>query len=348
MNVRLVTTWNQPCGIAEHSAMLKEAVEAADPAIEITPDSAALDPQDFFASYDWATDKPDILHLNYHAALHSRWTPTQVARVQAKGLKVIVTYHDTIGEISPAELRASGDHRLDRLEQLAQIVDALVVHEPCEGLLGGEYYWRMGVPAPLSPLQRLPLAWRDQPMLGSIGFPFPWKNYDQLATITREIGWALLLIAPGATAAQADEWRRLNPDATIYPAFLPRAHALSLLSACDATAFPYTCANTAQSAAILQGIAARKPVIATAHCRQFRALFNDPLGRTAITWVEALDEIAFTLSHLIRIERCSPAIVALAKQDAWAKLGQQYAELYRKLASRAVARAALAPQESRK
>lgn len=326
MKVRLVTTWNQPCGIAEHSAMLKEAVEAADPSIEITPDYGALDP--FALDITGA----DVLHLNYHAALHSRYTPDVIAEIQRETrLPVVVTYHDTIGEISPAELRASGDHRLDRLEQLSQIADALVVHESCEGLGidDGEdhHYWRMGVPAPLSPLQRLPLAWRDQPILGSIGFPFPWKNVEQLALITRRIGWALLLIAPGVTPAQADEWRRLNPDVTIFPAFLPRAHALSLLSACDATAFPYTGGGTGQSGAILQGIAARKPVIALSTCRQFRALYFDPLGREAIRWCSDFEELAYAL-RTISIERCDPGIVALAEQDSWAKLGHKYATLY--------------------
>jgi glycosyltransferase involved in cell wall biosynthesis len=305
----------------------------------------------FFAGRAWANiNVPQILHLNYHAALHSRWTPDEVQLTKDLGLKVVVTYHDTIGERSPAYLRAHGDNRLDRLEALASVADALIVHEPCDGFPHA-YYWRMGVPGPESPLQfgkrRLPDThvwkttygdsgycfrhWETQPVLGSIGFPFPWKNFDRLATITRELGWALVLIAPGATEGEVAGWRTANPDSYIRTDFVDRQQAVSLLSACDATAFPYTCANTAQSAAILQGIAARKPVIATAGCRQFRALFGDPLGRTAITWIESLDDLAFTLSHFIRLERCSPAIVALAEQDSWIKLGVRYAQLYRSL-----------------
>ena len=354
MNVRLVTTWDTACGIAEHSAMLKEAVEATDRSIHITPDPEALDPARFFANFDWVFNVPEILHLNYHVALHSRWTPELIASAQVRGLKVIVTYHDTIGEVSPMDLRDRGDTRLNRLEELALVADALVVHEPCEGL-GDEgedyYYWRMGVPGPESPVQfghrRLPEQrawqpiygdagycfrhWVTQPVLGSIGLPFPWKNFDVLATVTRKLGWALVLLAPGATDAQAAEWRALNPDSYIRQDFVPRHEAVAFLSACDATAFPYTCANTAQSAAILQGIAARKPVIATAGCRQFRALFADPLGRTAITWIEGLDDLAFTLSHFIRIERVSPAIAALAEQDSWTKLGRKYATLYQEV-----------------
>jgi len=328
MNVRLVTTWNAPCGISEHSAMLKAAVEAADPSIVITPDPEALDPARLVD-----TLRPDeaIVHLNYHAALHSRWTPEAVAHVQSSGAKVVITFHDTIGEISPTDLRANGDDRLDRLEQLAPLVDALVVHEPCAGFQTARY-WRMGVPGPEPPIMPQARRWAGQPVLGSIGLPFPWKNYDTLASVTRAIGWALLLIAPGATEAQVADWRARNPDSLVLHRFVQRDEAISLLSGCDATAFPYTCANTAQSAAICQGIAARKPVVATAPCRQFRALFDNPLGRTAITWIDALDDLPFTLSHLVPIARVSPAISALAEQDSWASLGARYADLYRSLA----------------
>lgn len=333
INVRLVTTWNAPCGIAEHSWYLKQAVEAVDSSINIVPDPEALDPAQFFAGHDWVgTGMAQILHLNYHAALHSRWAVEDVLRAKALGLKVIITYHDTIGEISPTDLRATRDTRLDRVEQFDSLADALVVHEPCEGLPHA-IYWRMGVPAPEPSLQLLPRAWRDQPILGSIGFPFPWKNYDELAALTHELGWALLLIAPGATPEQQIHWHEWNPDIRVYTDFVPRHEALSLLSACDATAFPYTCANTAQSGAILQGVAARKPVLAFGACRQFRSLYLNRLGREAIRWCSDFDELAYAL-RTISIERCDPGIVALAEQDSWAKLGANYAALYAELAGR--------------
>lgn len=345
LDVRLITTWRTGCGIAEHSFYLKEAVGVADPAIVITPDPEALDP----AAFRWSR-KPAILHLNYHAALHSRWDPLVVRRVRDRGIRIVITYHDTIGEISPAGLRARDDHRLDRLEDLATEADALVVHEPCEGLPDA-IYWRMGVPAPEEPTlygareapwrgARAPLwehgssrvfkRWSTQPILGSIGFPFPWKNYTELARLTGEIGWALLLIAPTATPDQIQQWSALNPNLLVRADFVPRREAVSLLSGCDATAFAYTCANTAQSAAILQGVAARKPVLAFSSCRQFRALYGDPLGRETIRWCGNFAELAFAL-RTISIERCDPGIVALAEQESWADLGAKYAWLYRSL-----------------
>ena len=99
IRVLLVTTWDQPCGIAEHSFYLKQAVKAADPEIQIVP-WANLDPAVPPEAYETPNDpvgkpKIDLVHLNYQAALHSRWTPEWIRHYQKRGLKIVVTYHDT-------------------------------------------------------------------------------------------------------------------------------------------------------------------------------------------------------------------------------------------------------------
>jgi hypothetical protein len=169
-------------------------------------------------------------------------------------------------------------------------------------------------------------------VLGTIGFPFPWKHYADLAQVTGDLGWALLLIAPGATDEQIAGWRAINSDLSVYPEFVDRTKAVALLAGCDATAFAYGGCGTGQSAAILQGIAARKPVIAFRQCRQFRALYHDWLGREAIAWCEDFEGLKFLLSHVVSIGRVDPGIVALAEQDSWTRLGAKYAALYRELA----------------
>jgi len=169
---------------------------------------------------------------------------------------------------------------------------------------------------------------KRRPMLGTIGFPFPWKNYDKLAEVTARCGWDLFLIAPNATAEDEARWKGLNPHASICTTFVPRDLAISWLAGCDATAFLYVCHNTGQSGAILQGIAARKPVIALKTCRQFRSLYEDPLGRATIKWAETFDDVAAYLRN-IRIQRVDPGIVALAEQESWTKVGAKYLDIYR-------------------
>src|SRR5262249_39567476 len=90
MKVLLITSWDTPCGIAEHSAMLKEAVAAADPSIEILPAARALDP----LGYEINRRQIDLVHLNYQAGLHSRWT-AEIIRHMRQVVPFVVTYHDT-------------------------------------------------------------------------------------------------------------------------------------------------------------------------------------------------------------------------------------------------------------
>lgn len=317
LRVLLVTTWNTPCGIAEHSAMLKDAVEAADPQIEIVPDPASLDPACFVHS----DNPPAIVHLNHHDALHSRWTPEIVQRLRRIGYRVVVTYHD------------SGVPNSDRCQAMVEAADAAVVHEPFDDLPEGKTrYWRMGVLEPHTPVSPWGMTSRDhRPILGTIGFPFGWKNNTELVRRAKAAGWGCLLIAPSATRQQIDEWIELNDQILVRADFVPRHEAVMWLAGCDATAFGYVNNNTGQSGALLMGIAARKPVIALSTCRQFRALYHDPLARMAIRWVENFNDLETELRVLPRIAKLDEPMVALAEQESWGKLGEKYAQLYREL-----------------
>lgn len=318
MRVALVTTWDTPCGIAEFGAYLKASVEAADREIEITPITdlhpRAIPRRDEGGAYD-------LVVLNYQAALLSQWTPEMIHWAHNYAAPTLVIYHDT------------GVPNSDQCKAVCAAADAFVVHEPYDDLEGNGRYWRMGVPGWQGEVA-FPRGWdqwhNDRPILGTVGFPFPWKNYDELARVTAEVGWALYLIAPTATADDARRWVDLNPHLLIENGFLGRTQVVQTLAACDATAFCYTCANTGQSGAMLQGIAARKSVIAFRTCRQMRSLWEDPLASQAIRWCETFDHVTWQLRNLA-IERVCPPIVALAEQDSWVGLGQKYAQLFREL-----------------
>lgn len=320
MTSLLVSTWETACGIAEHAAYLKVAIEAADAKILVSPRPQYLDPGAFFVDHTSGRVAGEVLHLNYQAGLLSRWTPETIREAQKRGYKVIVTYHDT------------GVPNSDHCKAIIDAADAAVVHEPFDDLpIEKTHYWRMGVPDWAQPYHfPWPLlnSWCGRrPILGTIGFPFPWKHYDQLAKVTAAAGWAFYVIAPGATEAQIAQWTTINPHTLVNTHFTERGLAVSYLSACDATAFTYVCHNTGQSAAILQGIAARKPVIALRTCRQFRALAMDELGSRSILWRETFEEVEVTLTNL-QLGRVDLAIVALAHQERWSEVGARYAALY--------------------
>lgn len=316
MRVLLATSWgDQPCGIKAHSEMLIEAVHAANEGIVMIPSAEALDPNVL-----GQTPSVDILHLNYHRALHSRWTPDQVRRWQQSGpVKVVISWHDSYGELPPDQLS----------QDLCEVADAFIVHEPCQGL-DKAIYWRMGVPA----YEGTPFyaGWNlSRPVLGTLGFDFGWKNYDRLAEITAEIGWAFTIVCPEMSEQREEALRAKNPFLEIHRD-VENVAAVAYLRGCDATAFMYTCGNSGQSAAILQGIAARKPVYALETCRQFRALRLDQFAYPCIRWVDSFE----TFAHLVndQFPRIDSWVLRLADHDSWIRLGHKYAALYRQLGFR--------------
>ena len=326
MRVLLVTSWDTNCGIASHSQALKESVEAADSGIEVIPSSEALDPSWVWQQVTYATHTFTLVHLNHHDALHSRWTPDHVQQLTSQGIPVIVTYHDS-------RSGAPGCENSEKLKAFAQVASSVIVHEPVEDLKA--VYWRQGVPvAAQQPMDYASefdfLAFPQQPVLGTIGFNFPWKQFDELARVTGEEGWALVLLSNDATEADEARWRAANSSILVIRKFLPQDAAINYLAGCDATAFMYACANNGTSGAIRQGIAARKPVIALESCRQFRDLSLDPLGQEAIQWVKNWDELRETLRR-IPPTRLDPMIHALAERESWKQLGENYANLYHTL-----------------
>lgn len=345
LRVLLVTSWNTPCGIAEHSRLLKASVAQADPKIEILPDSEGLDPGYVFSDRRLSTERWDLIHLNHHDGLHSRWTPGHVRELTAAGIPVLVTYHDTRAQLADCP----------KLEALAQVASSVVVHEPVEGLKA--IYWRQGVPSAAqqpanyndprgrwnpyrastdrSLFDGMFSAFPQQPVLGTVGFNFPWKNYDRLAQITGEEGWALVLLSNNATEEDEARWRALNSSILVVRKFLPQEVVINYLAGCDATAFMYECANTGTSGAIRQGIAARKPVIALSSCRQFRDLYDLDVARDtwdqSIVWVRSWTELPHRLGEIQPHHYYAPSH-RLAHAESWTTLGANYAKLYRLLA----------------
>src|SRR5438046_2215479 len=153
LRVSLVSTWETNCGIAQHSALLKEAVEAADPSIQISVRPDWLDPGVALAS---PASLPELVHLNWQAALHSRWTLDWIARLRTyHRCPITATVHDT------------GVPNSDQVKALVGAVDAAGVHEPCDDLPAEKSrHWRRGGPSVREGWTRLPraLAISDRPV----------------------------------------------------------------------------------------------------------------------------------------------------------------------------------------
>lgn len=306
MRVLLVTSPNEKCGIREHSDMLMDAVLAARPTAIIDlytgiPANLSNQTQPYIF---------DVIHIDHHAALHAAWTPAVTDDLRSRGYKVVLTQHDTFEKLSTMEERDFynfHDH-----------VDALVVHEPVEGLTDqgydNVYYWRQPVPelplnVPPEPAGYLkPL--NDPPIVGTVGFDFPWKGIDKLRETADGAGWKVRSF--GGT----EQW-------------LQRDELLRELHKCDATAFLYGTGNSGTSAAIRMGIAARRPVIAT-RCRQFRDLYLE--GAPVLLWSDHPELSLAVLAEKDELrQRATDTIINLADLDSWGNAGRRYASLYHKV-----------------
>jgi len=261
----------------------------------------------------------------------------------------VVTYHDT-REDAPEKLLA-----------LARVANATIIHEPVRGLAwtrdpaevapGRALYLRQGIPGPariradywvswggswMEPdgfmHERSFKAYPQQSVLGTVGFNFPWKNFDRLATLTAEEGWALLILSANATEEDEARWRRTNPACHVLRGLPPEQMVLGYLAACDATAFPYECANTGTSGAIRLGIGARKPVLAFSTCRQFRDLYLAPPETSGgVVWSKNWDDLASDLRRVYPGLPSNPHTSHLAHRDRWGMVGAAYAEVYRRV-----------------
>lgn len=346
-----ITSDREQCGIREHGNHLQQHLPN-DITMRGNGRGEWLDPAVFFRELPSMTQSPGphVVWINHHSALHSRWTGAQIMRLR-DALPVLVSYHDS-GVPNSAQCHEVYKGTTDPAEYRG----AFIVHEPCPDLPNA-IYLRQGVPDWQPPYQALHgpttgvppddlpsfLYWiglGHRPILGTVGFPFPWKCYDLLAKATALAGWSLLLLAPDQyhggkpdqLASDIAGWQALNPWTAVVSDFLPAEEVVRYLGMCDATAFLYMCANTGTSGAIRQGIAARKPVLATAGCRQMRDLQEDGLGGDAIRWLHDLspEGVAVAL-HTTVITRVDPAIHRLAERDSWRNQAQRYAEVIRRL-----------------
>ena len=323
IHVLPITSWDTTCGIAEYAKHLREAL-ANHPEVFIqTPDPRDLDPIHFFST----TRKfPQVVWLNYHAGLHSRWTASEVRALQAQGIRVVVTFHDTV---------ATG--QMARCHELAAVADYFIIHEPAEDLPQA-LVLRQGIPDTPG-VHRTWLRNSARPILGTVGFNFPWKNYDRLAQITADAGWQLLIISPNAQASDVMRWEALNPRIEVVTGFEPSSMVVGRLLDCDATAFLYECANTGTSGAIRQGIAALKPVYAMRRCRQFRDLYRAERAEECVSlirWVDSLDEFRIRLKT-DPIVATDPGMVYLSVRDSWRRQASVYAEVFQAVSAGAPA-----------
>lgn len=314
LRVLLVTSNRMQCGVREYGRLLHQSL--SDQGLAEVVEFPFTSPDSLFAYLDCPRFF-DIIHLNHHAALHSEWRPQHVQTLQKLGYAVVVTQHDTFETWRIMEERGFQDF---------QEADALVVHELVEGLKA--FYLRQPVP------DCTPAPMVHEPVLGLVGFAFPWKGFETAIQAARIAGWNVQLFSNDITPEKAEALQALHPGGLeIVPGWLPTEVLVHLLSLCRATAFLYSTGNSGTSGAIRLGFAARRPVIATTGCRQFRDLRDIPWLADAIRWT---DGSATAVADALQDLACMPTyyrrqtelVVEAAKLESWGYGGHAYWAIY--------------------
>lgn len=337
IRVLFVTSQNPHCGIREYGEYVLEAIKEF-PEVEVVPHN---DPD----AHQLGLPDCDIIHVSHQAALHSSWREEQVAEYQKHGYLVTVTQHDTF---------ETWEIMLDRGMPNFLSANALILHEPVKGLMEGwkgkelvEYfpgpkaenvpyyadvewehenvhYFQQGV---LPQTEKVPYVAKNT--LGTVGFDFPWKNFELGARETEKAGWNYLVISPGMVDSRVEEIKALNPNSMLITSWLNAKEVVEVLSGCTATAFLYVTGNSGTSGAIRMGIGARRPVIAFCS-RQNRDLAMEK----GIDWLRNDAHLGELLEKYGRgegMEERVEAVKKIAERDSWRNLAMRYRDMWCKV-----------------
>lgn len=299
MKVALVTTWGERCGIAEYA---KELV-ASCPGVEFKIIGRPWEITQVLRE----SASCSIVHFNYEPGLLGHIDAVQIAAMKAMGKKTVLTLHTS--------------HDGDNRTPFTTAFDRTVVHEKTqEGFTfipNGIPDFRPNYPGTLD-------------ALGTAGFPFPWKGFEEVAKAAQMLGKTAIVVAPDSR--HWDTWsmkecvKKACPTATYVTEWLETKEVIERLAVCSCLVFAYQGGNYGISGAVRMGLATGRPVVLS-RCRQFRDLF------------EYDDEIGFTRD-------CSAAAIVEAVQDtlatgkrpkrvlqdmSWKRCGELYMNVYKDL-----------------
>lgn len=309
MRVALMSTFGQMCGLSEYAANLIRHSNGVE-----------------FEVYEqnrWSFDalmagKWDVLHVNYaNGQLGCEDTVMHV--LHRRNHKGVVTQHLS--------------NEVNNYDTFISSFKKVVVHEKAPD---GSIFIPMGVPeVDLSNELQVGTFFMR---IGTVGFPFPWKSLPEVAAACKILGLACSIIAPETCHANThaveqqvkSQWHLVDYDKSWQPfdAVVKKLNqnAVNVFAYNTAGRGPYIDVGT--SSAVRMGLAARRPVVVTRTCRQFRDLLDYE------------DEIEFADSHhpqhlaeaIQRVLANGKRPNRILKDMSWTTVANQYKSLYQEIA----------------
>ncbi len=303
--IGLLTNQHTHCGIAEYG---RDLVSYLSDYYNVHSSSSL---QELIDGY------PKVILVNWQP-VRTTMTVPMVKAVQAAGIKVIVIFHDS----------CEWTYGYSDNDMLA-CADAVVAHEKLASELKLDV-----IPFGIPLVDNLPVP--SEPKVGVAGFPFPWKRFDVVVSAAAKFGIKCCMIAPqheyfDSAPFIAKTRKDLGSLAEIYTDWLPTEMVVKLLASCTLNIFWFESQiredQVGQSGSVRLGIAARRPVIISAH-RKFKTL----LPYLDEIYMATTEEVVFQyVAQILRGEHVKRPNRILDDMG-WNRTAEMYRELIERIA----------------
>ncbi len=371
MKIKLLTTWNTRCGIADYSKRLVNELSKKCK-IEVVPVSPSANPF-YYSALGKRLNGADIVHIQYEYGLFIHSNPYidhfSILINQVKSPKVF-TLHSLLVPISPKPLTGGLLKDLEFglrnmlyapfnnqiwLERFYAKADHLFLHNRRDALvLEGLGVKKEKISTDLPPVVRRTVCGsgssaadkyglRDKIILTIFGFINPAKGYEVALESMRGLpDNVCLLIAGGLQGASGASYlrqlqrliRMKNLDKrVVITGYLSEEDAASIMAASNIVLAPFTSTNGSGSMGL--GISYHKPVIASDLCPNkevYEACACIELFHSGDA-NDLLDKIKKLLSSKMRRDELSKSAEKYCLKYNYGRLAEKTMEIYHKLLS---------------
>lgn len=299
INVALVTSWNERCGIAEYASNLIENCIGVK--FIVIPRSTSMTEAFNLLS------TCNVFVLNYEPGILGHWNKDIINSIRIPKVLILHTSHD-------------GDNRTD----FTSAFNRVVVHEQTSD---GFTYIPMGIP---KCSKRVPDVYYD---VATVGFPFPWKGFTQVVDACKLLNLYCLVIAPESRHADASQMKAhllsLSNKVTVATEWLNQEQIIQLLSGAKVTAFPFHGGNYGISASCRLGLATGNPIVLS-RCRQFRDLFQYEDEIEFVDQPPTSENVAIAIQNQLYF-KTSKKLYKVLDDFSWVRSGLMYKRLFAEL-----------------
>lgn len=304
MKVGLVTAWTDRCGLSECSRNIVKNVPGVDfKIISETDDQSMLE----------GTRDCDIVHISYEFNL---------CLMSPKGIKALN---------KPVVMTYFNSNPNSNLFDLTDACNKIVVLEPSADDDPRFVYIPMAIPSGYQATKE------PENLVGTIGFPFPWKCMDEISRAAHQIGMGFLGIMPAhpwmdtSNCLQMQQKARAaNPQSEIYTEWLEFDDVMQQLNRCKVLCFAHRENNETSgiSSATRYGLATGRPVVMT-RFTMYRDLFpyNDEI------YFMDMKGDTLQLAELLKLAAEGKHYPKRLLEDfSWKTAGEKYLKIYQELA----------------